>query len=80
MEYSSRTKIGNFLYDENNGRVNIIDFSLMESIDLENCKNKVGEYLSNETDIDFEFTNITKSLKTLDTMFTIDLSYKGNFV
>jgi superfamily II DNA or RNA helicase len=37
--------------------------------DLETCKNKVCEYLSNETDIDFEFTNITKSLKILDYMF-----------
>jgi superfamily II DNA or RNA helicase len=37
--------------------------------DLEICKNKVCEYLSNETDIDFEFTNITKSLKILDDMF-----------
>ena len=37
--------------------------------DLETCKNKVGEYLSNETNIDFEFTNITKSLKILDDMF-----------
>jgi hypothetical protein len=36
---------------------------------LETCKNKVGEYVSNETDIDFEFTNITKSLKILDDMF-----------
>ena len=26
-------------------------------------------YLSNETDIDFEFTNITKSLKILDNKF-----------
>ena len=37
--------------------------------DLKTCKNKVGEYLSNETYIDFEFTNITKSLKILDNMF-----------
>lgn len=37
--------------------------------DLETCKNKVVEYLSNETDFDFEFTNITKSLKMLDDMF-----------
>ena len=36
---------------------------------LETCKNKVGEYLSNETRIDFEFTNITKSLKIMDDMF-----------
>ncbi len=36
---------------------------------METCKNKVDEYLSNETDIDFEFTNITKSLKILDDMF-----------
>lgn len=36
---------------------------------LETCKNKVSEYLSNGKYIDFEFTNITKSLKILDDMF-----------
>ena len=37
--------------------------------DLETCKNKVDEYLKNEKNIDFEFTNITKILKILDDMF-----------
>ena len=50
---------------------NWIEYLSIERIyyDLETCKNKVGEYLLNETDIDFEFTNITKSLKILDDMF-----------
>jgi len=50
---------------------NWIEYLSIERVyyDLETCKNKVGEYLSNETDIDFEFTNITKSLKILDDMF-----------
>jgi len=50
---------------------NWIDYLSIERIyyDLETCKNKVDEYLSNETNIDFEFTNITKSLKILDDMF-----------
>lgn len=50
---------------------NWIEYLSIERIyyDLETCKNKVGEYLSNETYIDFEFTNITKSLKILDNMF-----------
>ena len=41
-----------------------IDYLSIKRIyyNLETCKNKVGEYLSNETRIDFEFTNITKSL------------------
>lgn len=37
--------------------------------DLETCKKKVGEYLLNVTDINFEFINITKSLKLLDDMY-----------
>jgi len=47
-----------------------IEYLSIERIyyDLETCKNKVSEYLSNKT-IDFEFTNITKSLKSLDDMF-----------
>jgi predicted helicase len=51
--------------------VNWIDYLSIERIyyDLETCKNKVSEYLSNETNIDFEFTNITKSLKKLDDIF-----------
>ena len=50
---------------------NWIDYLSIERIyyDLETCKNKVSEYLSNETNIDFEFTNITKSLKKLDDIF-----------
>ena len=50
---------------------NWIEYLSIERIyyNLETCKNKVGEYLSNETNIDFEFTNITKSLKILDNMF-----------
>jgi len=50
---------------------NWIEYLSIERIyyDLETCKNKVGEYLSNETNIDFEFTNITKSLKISDDMF-----------
>ena len=50
---------------------NWIDYLSIQRVyyDLETCKNKVGEYLSNETDIDFEFTNITKALKILDDMF-----------
>lgn len=50
---------------------NWIDYLSIERIyyDLETCKNKVDEYLSNEIDIDFEFTKITKSLKKLDYMF-----------
>ena len=50
---------------------NWIDYLSIKRVyyDLETCKNKVGEYLSNETDIDFEFTNITKLLKVLDDMF-----------
>ena len=50
---------------------NWIEYLSIERVyyDLETCKNKVGEYLSNETTIDFEFTNITKSLKILDDMF-----------
>jgi len=50
---------------------NWIEYLNIERVyyNLEICKNKVGEYLSNETNIDFEFTNITKSLKILDDMF-----------
>jgi hypothetical protein len=50
---------------------NWIEYLSIERVyyDLKTCKNKVGEYLSNETNIDFEFTNITKSLKILDNMF-----------
>ena len=50
---------------------NWIEYLSIERVyyDLETCKNKVDEYLSNETDIDFEFTNITKTLKILDDMF-----------
>ena len=50
---------------------NWIEYLSIERVyyDLETCKNKVGKYLSNETNIDFEFTNITKSLKILDNMF-----------
>ena len=50
---------------------NWIEYLSIERVyyDLETCKNKVGEYLLNETNIDFEFTNITKSLKILDNMF-----------
>jgi hypothetical protein len=50
---------------------NWIDYLSIKRIyyDLETCKNKVCEYLSNETNIDFEFTNITKSLKILNDMF-----------
>ena len=50
---------------------NWIEYLSIERVyyDLETCKNKVGEYLSNETNIDFEFTNITKSLKITDDMF-----------
>ena len=50
---------------------NWIEYLSIERVyyDLETCKNKVGEYLSNETNIDFEFTNITKSLKISDDMF-----------
>jgi len=50
---------------------NWIEYLSIERVyyDFETCKNKVGEYLSNETDIDFEFTNITKYLKILDDMF-----------
>ena len=50
---------------------NWIDYLSIDRVyyDVETCRNKVGEYLSNETNIDFEFTNITKSLKRLDDMF-----------
>jgi len=50
---------------------NWIEYLSIERVyyDLETCKNKVSEYLSNETDIDFEFTNIMKSLKILDDTF-----------
>jgi hypothetical protein len=50
---------------------NWIEYLSIERVyyDLETCKNKVVEYLSNETNIDFEFTNITKSLKISDDMF-----------
>jgi superfamily II DNA or RNA helicase len=50
---------------------NWIEYLSIERVyyDLETCKNKVSEYLSNETTVDFEFTNITKSLKILDDMF-----------
>ena len=50
---------------------NWIEYLSIERVyyDLETCKNKVCKYLSNETYIDFEFTNITKSLKILDDMF-----------
>jgi len=50
---------------------NWIEYLSIEQVyyDLETCKNKVGEYLLNETNIDFEFTNITKSLKISDDMF-----------
>ena len=44
---------------------NWIEYLSIERLyyDLETCKNKVGKYLANETDIDFEFTNTTKYLK-----------------
>ena len=47
---------------------NWIEYLSIERVyyDFETCKNKVSEYLSNEINIDFEFTNITKSLKVLD--------------
>lgn len=50
---------------------NWIQYLSIEDVyyDLETCKNKVGEYLSNETDTNFEFTNITRYLKLLDNMF-----------
>ena len=50
---------------------NWIEYLSIERVyyDLETCKNKIDEYLSNETTIDFEFINITKSLKILDDMF-----------
>ena len=50
---------------------NWIEYLSIERVyyDLETCKNKVGEYLSYETYINFELTNITKSLKILDDMF-----------
>ena len=50
---------------------NWIDYLNIERIyyDLETCKNKVNEYLLSEIHIDFEFTNITKSLKILDNLF-----------
>ncbi len=50
---------------------NWIDYLSIERVyyDLETCKSKVVEYLANEIYIDFEFTNITKSLKILDDMF-----------
>jgi superfamily II DNA or RNA helicase len=49
---------------------NWIEYLSIERVyyDLKTCKNKVGEYLSKETDIDIEFTNITKTLKKLDDM------------
>jgi len=50
---------------------NWIEYLSIERVyyDLETCKNKVGEYLSNEKNIDFEFTNITKFLKSSDDMY-----------
>ena len=50
---------------------NWIDYLSIERVyyDLKTCKEKINEYLSNVTDIDFEFTNIIKTLKKLDNMF-----------
>jgi hypothetical protein len=50
---------------------NWIDYLSIERVyyDLKTCKNKVAEYLSYKTNFDFEFINITKSLKLLDDMF-----------
>jgi hypothetical protein len=52
---------------------NWIEYLSIERVyyDLKTCKNKVSDYLLNKTaiDFDFEFTNITKSLKILDDMF-----------
>ena len=50
---------------------NWIDYLSIERVyyDLKTCKTKVQEYLANETSIDFELTNITKNLKSLDNKF-----------
>jgi superfamily II DNA or RNA helicase len=50
---------------------NWIEYLSIERVyyDLETCKNKVGDYLSNESTIDFEFSIITKLLKKLDDIF-----------
>lgn len=50
---------------------NWIDYLSIDRVyyDLKTCKTKVQEYLVNETSIDFELTNITKNLKSLDNNF-----------
>jgi len=50
---------------------NWIEYLSIERIyyDLDTCKLKVTEYLSNESYFDFELANITKSLKLIDDMF-----------
>ena len=50
---------------------NWIDYLSIERVyyDLKTCKSKVNEYLANETSIDFELTNITRNLKSLDNKF-----------
>ena len=50
---------------------NWIDYLSIERVyyDLKTCKSKVDEYLANETSIDFELTNITRNLKSLDNKF-----------
>ena len=50
---------------------NWIDYLSIDRVyyDLKTCKTKVQEYLANETSIDFELTNITKNLKSLDNKF-----------
>jgi superfamily II DNA or RNA helicase len=50
---------------------NWIDYLNIKRVyyDLETCKSKVREYLLNEIDTEFEFTNIIKSLNMLDHMF-----------
>lgn len=50
---------------------NWIDYLSIKRIyyDLDTCKNKIEEYLSNELYLDFEYTNITKFLKNKDNNF-----------
>ena len=50
---------------------NWIDYLSINRIyyDLDTCKNKIEEYLSNELYLDFEYTNITKFLKNKDNNF-----------
>jgi len=50
---------------------NWIDYLSIQRVyyDLKTCKSKVDEYLANETSIDFELTNITRNLKSLDNKF-----------